>query len=103
MPQKAPPHDEWFKKYLDESFRQVHARLDQMELNREKRDLAVNLMDTTNKAETHAVKDQVVRLSDRVKRLEWMVQAAVWAVVAIGGLVTWSMNVWASVTSVFKA
>lgn len=97
VPKQSP--DDYFVQLLDERFSRLHERLDSMEKRSERRDHEVNMLDTTNKAEIKAVKDQVIQLQTQMGNVKLLLKAAMWVVTAVGGFVTWAAGLWEHIGS----
>ncbi len=92
----------YFEKFLDERFNRLHERLDIIERKSDRRDLDVNMLDTTNKAEIHAVKLRVIGVENKIGNVQLLLKAAMWVLVTGGGFLSWALGIWGHLAAAVK-
>jgi hypothetical protein len=94
--------DTYFERLLDAKFDRVHEKLDEMKTRMERRDIEVNLLDTTNKAELKAVKDRVIAVETELGNVRYFLKAAVWTIGTVGAVLSWLFDAWGHLSTAVR-
>jgi len=102
MTRNEGANQDYFEKFLEEKFSRVFERLDIIDRKSDRRDLDVNMLDTTNKAEIHGVKVRVMAVETQIGNVRLLLKSGMWALGATGAAVTWALGVWGHVAAMVK-